>query len=110
MATLPTDPMAAQATDPAMMGADPETQETADTGYTICIRVEADGTLRVGVEDESAEATAEQGEDPGMEADEYASFQEAKDIKEALTMALQIYKADGQAAAEAQFDNGFKGM
>lgn len=97
------DPMAQEG---AAMEAAPE-----EAGYTICIRVGADGSLSVGVENEAAEAAepAAPGAPEG-EADEYASFRPAKDIKDALTQALAIYKADGQATADAQFDAGFSGQ
>ena len=74
-----------------------ETEEATGGGYTICIRVGADGSLSVGTERETAEEAAE----------EYANFTPAEDIKVALTKALEIYKSDGQAdAAEADFAAG----
>ena len=89
-------------TDTMMQPMAPETmdQPAEATGYTICIKVGADGSLSVGTERESAEEAAE----------EYASFTPAENIKDALTQALEIYKSDGQAeAAEAEFDAGFAG-
>ena len=72
-------------------------QPAEATGYTICVRVSADGSLSVGTERETAEEAAE----------EYANFTPAEDIKAALTKALEIYKSDGQAdAAEADFAAG----
>lgn len=94
---LPQDPMApAMEPNEAMEPAGPESQD--DGSYTICIHVAADGALSVGLEQEAA--------DP---ADEYAGMKPAEDIKDALTQALAIYKADGKATAEAQFDQGFTG-
>lgn len=76
-----------------------EGMEAPAPGYTIAIRVGADGKLSVGVERESAEDVAE----------EYAGFEQMPDIKAALTRLLEIYKADGEVpeAADAQFDAGF---
>ncbi len=90
--------MADQMMDPneGMEPAAPEAAEVDDGSYTICIRVAADGSLSVGMEDEGAE-------------DEYAGLKPAEDIKDALTQALAIYKQDGKATAESQFDSGFTG-
>jgi hypothetical protein len=94
----------AQQMDPneAMEPAGPEVGEASeaqdDGSYTICIHVAADGALSVGLEQEAA--------DP---ADEYAGLKPAEDIKDALTQALAIYKQDGKATAESQFDAGFTG-
>lgn len=101
MATM--KPQAPAAATP-MMSMSQEAEEGAmdgmDGGYTICVRVSADGSLSVGTERESAEEAAE----------EYASFTPAENIKAALTQALEIYKSDGQAeAAAAEFDAGFAG-
>lgn len=71
------------------------------SGYTICIRVAADGSISTGVERETAEEAAE----------EYADFRPAANIKEALTDALELFRADGQradtAADDAEFAAGF---
>lgn len=94
-----------QMRQPAQMGvpaptAEEDSIDKPTAGYTICVRVSADGSLSVGTERESAEEAAE----------EYASFTPAENIKDALTQALEIYKSDGQAeAAEAEFDAGFAG-
>lgn len=98
MATM--KPQAPAAAAP-MMSMSQEAEEGAmdgmDGGYTICVRVSADGSLSVGTERETAEEAAE----------EYANFTPAEDIKAALTKALEIYKSDGQAdAAEADFAAG----
>lgn len=98
MATkMPQSPAAAAADPMGMTQTMPQAEEGAGAGYTICIRVGADGSLSVGTERESAEEAAE----------EYANFTPAEDIKAALTKALEIYKSDGQAdAAEADFAAG----
>ena len=85
---LPQDPMT-----PEM-----ETEPMDDGSYTICIRVDADGSISVGLEQEATGP-----------ADEYAGLKPAEDIKDALTQALAIYKQDGKATAESQFDAGFTG-
>ena len=85
---LPQDPMT-----PEM-----ETEPMDDGSYTICIRVDADGSISVGLEQEATGP-----------ADEYAGLKPAADVKDALTQALAIYKQDGKATAESQFDAGFTG-
>jgi hypothetical protein len=82
--------------------ADPEQEQP---GYTICIKVAPSGMM-VGVENESGEA-------PGDEASEESGFKPVKDIKDALAMAIDIYKNNGQAtdtaSAESEFSSGFSG-
>lgn len=83
--------------------------ETDDSGYVIQIRVSGDGKLSVSVENERGEApeSAEgpegaegSGADPSENEDaEMSPDMPAKDIKAALTMALAIFKADGDASA-----------
>lgn len=76
-------------------GADTAPAEGADTGYTLCINVTPDGQLAFGVERDGAEPT----------------YKPAESIKEALTMALEAYKADGQMGddgmADQEFDSGY---
>ena len=77
-------------------------QETQG-GYTICIEVEPDGSLSVGVEQEAAMA-------PQAEAAEEASetgYKPAKNIKDALTMALEIFKNNGEIQ-QGQADDDFQ--
>lgn len=62
-----------------------------DGSYRIVIDVIPDGTFLVGKD----------GDEEGMRP--------ADSIKQALTHALEIFRADGQASAEAQFDAGFAG-
>lgn len=103
MQSMPTDQAAP--TDPAM-------QDKA-AGYCICIHVDAEGALSVGVEDEGAEEAQESPEGMGAmenEQDEYANFTPAKNIKQALTMALEIYHADGNMpeSSPSAMSEGFK--
>lgn len=99
MATMP--PQAPMAQAAPMENEQAEMMEKPAAGYTICVRVAGDGSLSVGTEKESAEDAAE-------EYGAGSGFKPAQDIKEALTMALEIFKADGQAGADdAQFDAGF---
>jgi hypothetical protein len=69
-------------------------EQPAGNGYLILIHCDADGNLSVGTETDAEEAQ----EQPGEEA---ADMQPAKDIKDALTQALQIYKQDGKKDATA---------
>lgn len=89
-------------------GAAPET-ESDDGGYCIKIMVSGDGKLSVGVENERGEApeSAEgpegaegTGADPAENEDaEMSPMVPAKDIKTALTMALSVFKAQGDPSA-----------
>lgn len=102
MATMP---QSAAPMDPSM-GAAPEA-ESDDSGYEIHIRVDGQGKISVCVENESGEApeSAEgpegaegAGADPAENEDaEMSQYQPADNIKTALTMALDIYKAHGKA-------------
>lgn len=76
---------------------DTTAEESAEPGYTICIRVEG-GQLSVGIERESAEEAAK----------EYADFMPADTIKQALTYALEAYKADGQMPSADGGDKDFQ--
>lgn len=101
----------------------PET-EADDGGYCIKIMVSGDGKLSVGVENERGEAPEASegpegaegsGADPMEDEDaEMSPMTPAKDIKAALTMALAIFKQDGDAsaagagqAASAGFQSGY---
>jgi hypothetical protein len=106
MAALPpNDPsMADPAADPSMGAPDADagaesTENAGPQGYCIEIHVSADGKISVGVESEAEESSEEQGEggEGGEPSDDNLS--PAKDIKDALTQALAIYKADGAADA-----------
>lgn len=89
-------PMAGQETPP----------EAGMGSYTICIKVEG-GQLSVGV-DKAAAAPMGDGMEGMAETAKYAA---AGSIKEALTMALEIYRNDGampdEAVGDAEFNSGF---
>lgn len=69
-------------------------------GYTICIHVDAQGDLSVGVTPASA--------DDGDADDDTSDYKPASTIKDALTDALEIYKANGQQSdADGDMDAGF---
>lgn len=100
-------PMAPGAADPSQ---DPNAAPAEAQGYTICLHVGPGGELSVGLDDDDSEneATEDPNADPaGGESAEGSNMRPAKDIKDALTQILAIYKADGQASADAQFDAGF---
>lgn len=101
----------------APAGQEPGMEAEAPAGYEICIRVGGDGKLSVGVESGQAEAAeAAPGMQPGaasMPEESGGQYQPAESIKEALTMALDIYRADGKLPGDgdqdsAEFDAGFK--
>ena len=112
MATAPQSPPMA---DPAMAGDEAEPmdsaqEESGELAYEICIRVNKDGTMSVGVESADQEAAEEQAS--GVEGE--PGSQTVDTIKKALTLALEIYKADGQMPqsgddAQADFESGFTG-
>lgn len=90
--------------DPAMAQADDDAGS-----YTIEIEVSADGSMTVSVETAAQEGAEQPGADES--ADE-AQSRPASSIKEALTIALEIFKADGkmpQAGADEQaFNAGYQ--
>jgi hypothetical protein len=72
------------------------------SGFEICIRCDADGSLSVGVEEDSTPQTE------GLEGDEDKSgYKPAASIREALTMALDIYRSREGKSAEAESDDSF---
>ncbi len=86
------DPSAA---DPA---ADPAASDDAGSGgYEICIQVKPDGTMSVGTGPiDPAEATE--------------SMSPASSIREAMAMAMDIYKNNGEApdgSDDADFQSGY---
>ena len=86
-----------------------ETPEAAP--FTVCIKCNPDGTFAVGLDaDESAEVMgAETPEAP--EGAEDAAMRPARDVKEALTIALQIIKSGGrQEKAMGDFQSGYNEM
>lgn len=86
--------------------ADPSAE--AEGGYTIEIAVSGDDSMTVSVE-----SAGQEGAESGMaEASEGVP---AKSIKDALTMALAIYKSNGQmpqgeSDQDASFNEGFGGQ
>ena len=63
-----------------------EAPDDYENSFEICIRVEADGSLSVGVEEDSTPQTE------GLEGDEDKSgYKPAENIREAVTMADDIY-------------------
>jgi hypothetical protein len=87
----------AQGAAPAAMPADAASTDAQPAGYCIKIDVDAEGKLSVGVETYGQEAA----EQPGADVDAGA-MSPASDIKDALTQALQIYKAGGKPDATAE--------
>lgn len=100
-------------------GTDDQSGQTDDqsqepSGYVILLHVAGDGSISVGVESEAEEA--QEGETPGdgSEAAEQASgdnddqMKPCANIKEALTEALAIYKADGQMPDDTSADEAFQ--
>jgi hypothetical protein len=63
-------------------------QESPEAGYTIEIAVDGQGAITVGLASDMA--------DPTMPDREESGAQPAGSIKEALQMALDIFKASGQ--------------
>ena len=95
---------AQQVQDPSAAQAEPQD----DGGYTIEIDVTSDGQISVSVETDGQEDAEQQGggEDEG-------NAMPAKNIKDALTIALAIFKANGQMPApdtsDSDFNEGFGG-
>lgn len=81
---------------------DSEMGEDEYSGFEICIRCEADGKLSVGVEEDSTPQTE------GLEGDEdKSSYKPAENIREALTMALEIYRERMGKAEEETSEDSF---
>ena len=76
---------------------DTPAEESAETGYTVCIRVE-NGQMSVGIERETGEEAAR----------EYADFVPAATLKDALTLAMGAIKADGQMPSPEGGDKDFQ--
>ncbi len=117
MADMTADPGSQDATG-ADAGAQPGAGDgSQDKGYTICIVVDANGQIAVGVlpgtdadgdgDDDTAQGA--QGAAPDGDHD----FAPAKNIKEALTVALDIYRNDGEMSemtnGEDDMAAGFSG-
>jgi hypothetical protein len=77
-------------------GAEPQEQAAQGGGFTVCIRVDESGGLSVGVQ--------------GAEGAEGDGYVPAADRKEALTLALEILKGNGQmpqSEDDSAFNEGF---
>ena len=68
--------------------------EDAPGAFTVCIQCNPDGTFMVGLDQDDAQEEAPVQPEPGMKP--------AKDVKDALTMALQIIKSGGNASQGLQ--------
>lgn len=104
--TPPADQTAAQ---PA-----PGAAEPVESGYKIIIAVDGQGKISVGVENEAAPAAPADATGAPVEDEvaEMGAMKPARDIKDALTQALEIFKNDGESAqssADADFQSGFGG-
>lgn len=114
--------------DPVDPSADPSADPSSGGGYTIEITVTADGKISVGVEsadEENEEESSAGGASAGSGADgagtsddestepTEGAAQPAKNIKDALVMALEIYKNNGASPgvddSDSQFQSGFGG-
>lgn len=77
-------------------------EEGGMAGYEICIRVDMDGMLSVGIEDDSTPQTE------GLEGDEDKSgYKPVEDIREALTVALDMYRERSGKAEESDSEEAF---
>ncbi len=77
-------------------------EEPGEESFTVCIECYPDGTFQVGMEQPAGEGMeqAEGGTEPGMKP--------ARDVKTALTIALEIIKAGGkQGQAAGDFASGY---
>ena len=104
MATMPMQMQAPENEASEMEG------EESEGGYTICIKVDANGEIRVGIENPESQE---------MESEEQQEYEDSdlmpvRDIKEALTTALEIFRSKGAApmdkgAMQNEFASGYKG-
>lgn len=100
MATMPPqDPMAGEPSQPPMgdpAAQPPEQTDEMANGYCIELRVKPDGSITVSSEPLAQEMAEEPGAEEGG-----GEGTPAENIKEALTIALQIYKNKGKPMADA---------
>lgn len=100
MATMPMDP-AMQ--DPAMGAPMEEPMPEENSGYEICIKVSGDGKISVGVIPGAPEAMEEEAEGN--------TYTPVESIKDGLTLALDLYRADGKMGdagqEESEFSSGY---
>lgn len=81
-------------------------EQPAGESFTVCIECYPDGTFEVGIEPKESEGMEGQGE--AAEDASEPSMRPARDVKEALTIALEIIKSGGkQAQAQADFSAGY---
>jgi len=79
--------------------------------FTVCIKCNPDGTFAVGLDADEAGETMGTEAPEAPEGAEDASMRPARDVKEALTIALQIIKAGGkQEKAMGDFKAGYNEM
>jgi len=75
--------------------------------FTVCIECYPDGTFQVGMESPEPQGEAMEGAEGGPEP----GMKPARDVKEALTIALQIIKSGGkQEQAMGDFKAGYDQM
>ena len=93
------DPMQSMASP---MGESPPMDDQA--GYTVCIECKPDGTFMVGLDE--PEMPGPDGQPPAA-----SGMQPARDVKDALTIALGLIKSGGkQAQAQQDFATGYNEM
>jgi hypothetical protein len=120
MATAQPMPASPDDQDPSAGGAGTQQPGEGDGSYVIEIRVSANKEITVCVESGSEEDEEEQGGQGGAGGDpdggDYGASGDdnsvpVKSIKEALTLALEVFRNDGQLpqAADDQFQQGFEG-
>lgn len=106
----PTMSAGASAADPSAQGAD-QSQGGADQSYTICIMVSGDGKFGVGVEQGDGSDDSSGSDDGGSASDgsQDTPMAQVGSFKEALSMALDIYKSGGapQSSGDDDFNAGF---
>ena len=102
MATMQ-PPMMPPGAQPEAEPMDPMGTDDQEQGYCIEIKVSPGGTFKVSVE--SAAFEAKEHEAAGEEAD--GGSRECKSVKEALTLALEIFKNDGQMPVAGEADDAF---
>lgn len=90
--------------------ADPSSGDSSTQPYKICIAVDSDGKITVGVDpsDDSDDSASESGSGGSADDSDDSGMQSVKNIKEALTIALDIYKNAGQMTdGDSDFNSGY---
>ena len=99
----------------AALVAEAAAPEDQAPGYVIEIHVSGDGSITVGCESDSEESAEAAPGAEGAEGEAYEPMEgkPAKNIKEALTIALDIFRNDGKAGsgmnAQDEMNEGFNG-